>query len=353
MNFLSLRHINRKTVGSDFQLQDINFSAEKGKILALVGESGSGKTTLLRLISGLESPDSGFIYLDNKILFDKENFVVPEERNIGYVFQDYALFPHLTVKNNIRFGIDNLSSLEQEQRIEEMLDLVNLTDYADRYPSELSGGEQQRVAVARALAMQPKVLLLDEPFSNLDFIRRETLKTELKAILKKTETTAIFVTHDTTEALFLADKIIVLKEGKILQQGTPEKIYNLPVNKYVAAFFGKANLFETIISDKNYLLPFDINLKKLDTKRFDKVGICIRPHGFIIHENAKMQGVIEQIFFLGPVQELRIRVLFQERIYDFIVHTDPKTPHKAGQQINFDAMPEAVHFLLGEATTWD
>jgi iron(III) transport system ATP-binding protein len=353
MNFLTLAHIKKKTLGSDFQLQDINISIEKGKILALVGESGSGKTTLLRLISGLDTPDSGFITLDETPLFNTEIFVPAEQRSIAYVFQDYALFPHLTVKQNIAFGIDNLTATEQEHRVQEMIDLVNLSGYEDRYPNELSGGEQQRVAVARALAMQPKLLLLDEPFSNLDFIRRDTLKTELKNILRQTDTTAVFVTHDTTEALYLADKIVVMKDGRILQQGTPEKIYNFPVNKYVAAFFGKANLFETIISDERYLLPFAINLKKLDTTRYDKVGICIRPNGFVIKEGAAMKGIIEHVFFLGPVQELRVRVLFRERIYDFILHTDPATTYKVEQEIQFDAIPEAVHFLLGEATTWD
>jgi iron(III) transport system ATP-binding protein len=353
MSYLKLTHIEKKGLSSNFKLNDITFSVEKGQILALVGESGSGKTTLLRIISGLDTPDSGFITLDEQPIFDAQNFVAAEDRNIAYVFQDYALFPHLTVENNIRFGIDNLPAAEQKKRVSEMLELVNLTDFAGRYPNELSGGEQQRVAVARALAIQPKVLLLDEPFSNLDFIRRENLKTELKSILKKANTTAVFVTHDTTEALYLADKIIVMKEGKILQQGSPEKIYNFPVNQYVAAFFGKANFFETMISDENYLLPFDINLRKLDTKRYDRVGVTIRPNGFFIKEGAKMQGVIEEKYFLGTVIEFRIKVVFQERIYNFIVHTQPDSLYTVGQTIAFDAYPEAVHFLLGEATTWD
>jgi iron(III) transport system ATP-binding protein len=351
MSFLSLKHVCKKIAGSNFQLHDINFSVEKGKILALVGESGSGKTTLLRLISGLEIPDSGFIYLNGKTLFDKDQFVPPEKRNIGYVFQDYALFPHMSVKENIRFGIDRLTTTEQQQRIEKMLDLVNLSEYAERYPNELSGGEQQRVALARALAMQPDVLLLDEPFSNLDFIKREHLKTELKSILQKTHTTAVFVTHDTAEALFLADKIVVMKEGKILQQGSPEKIYHFPVNSYVAQFFGKANIFHTRISEGDYLLPFPV--KKIDVSRYDRVGICIRPNGFIIHDDARMEGTIEQVYFLGPVQELRIRVFFQESIYDFIIHTETKSVYHPGQSIRFDVLPEAVHFLLGEVSESD
>lgn len=353
MNYLTLEHIHKKTSGSDFKLHDISFSIEKGKTLALVGESGSGKTTLLRIISGLDNPDSGFITLDGQAIFSQQEYTPAEERNIAYVFQDYALFPHLNVEENIAFAIDHLGASEQNDRVAQMLDLVNMKDFADRYPNELSGGEQQRVAVARALAMKPKLILLDEPFSNLDAIRRDLLKTELKNILAKTNTTAIFVTHDTNEALYLAHKIIVLKEGKILQQGTPEKIYNFPVNKYVAAFFSKTNFFETIISDENYLLPFDINLRKLDTKRFDKVWVAIRPNGFYIDANAKMQGIIEGVSFLGTLQELKIRVLFRERIYDFVVHTDTKTIYTEGQIIFFDAFADAVHYLLGDATTWD
>jgi iron(III) transport system ATP-binding protein len=353
MSYLKLTHIEKKGLSSNFKLNDISFSVEKGNILALVGESGSGKTTLLRIISGLDTPDSGFITLEEQPIFDNENFVPAEKRNISYVFQDYALFPHLTVAENIRFGIDKLPAAAQKERLAAMLELVNLTDFADRYPNELSGGEQQRVAVARALAIQPKVLLLDEPFSNLDFIRRETLKTELKSILKKADTTAVFVTHDTTEALYLADKIIVLKDGKILQQGTPEKIYNFPVNQYVASFFGKANFYETVISDENYLLPFDINLRKLDLKRYDRVLVCVRPNGFNIAEGAKMSGTIEQQFFLGTVTELKVKTVFREREFYFTIHTNPKDIFTIGQSINFDVQPQAVHYLLGDATTWD
>lgn len=353
MSYLKLTHIEKKGLSSNFKLHDISFSVDKGNILALVGESGSGKTTLLRIISGLDTPDSGFITLDDQPIFDANNFVPAEKRNISYVFQDYALFPHLTVSENIRFGIDNLSSAKQKERIENVLELVNLTGFADRYPHELSGGEQQRVAVARALALQPKIILLDEPFSNLDFIRRETLKTELKNILKKAQTTAVFVTHDTTEALYLADKIIVLKDGKIQQQGSPEKIYNFPVNQYVASFFGKANFFETVISDEKYLLPFDINLRKLDLNRYDRVMVCVRPNSFFIKEGAKMSGIVEQSFFLGTVLELKVKTIFREREFNFTIHTNPKDVYTVGQTINFDVIADAVHFLLGDATTWN
>ncbi len=348
MNLLTLEHINKTTTGSDFQLTDISFTLGQGKILALVGESGCGKTTLLRIIAGLEIPDSGFLTLDNRMLFSKEQWVPSEQRNIGFVFQDYALFPHLTVKENISFGIDGLNTDERNKRLSEMLDLVDMKGYEDRYPGELSGGEQQRVALARALAMRPKVLLLDEPFSNLDYIKKEALKAELKLILEKTDTTTVFVTHDTTEALYLADKIIVLKDGKILQQGDSRKIYNFPINKYVAAFFGKANFFETTLSDQNRLLPFDINLKKINPDKHNKFGICIRPNGFVIHERAKMKGSITNIFFLGNLQELHVEFLFQEILYQFIIHTEPQTTYTIGQEINFEPLPEAVHFLLGD-----
>lgn len=348
MSFFTLTDINKKYQGTDFRLENISFSISRGMILALLGESGCGKTSLLRIISGLEIPDRGIIMLDGKILFDKSTYVPPEYRQIGYVFQDYALFPHLNVKENIRFGIEHLSKTEQQLRIQQMLELFDLTEYAHRYPSELSGGEQQRVALARALALQPALLLLDEPFSSLDIIRKETFKRELKSILQKTNATAIFVTHDTTEAMFLADKIIVLKEGKIMQQGHPEKLYRYPVNRYVASFFGKANFFETKISDKSQLLPFAINLKKIDVSRYDKVDICVRPDAFTIHEKGAISGVVERAVFLGPVLELYVRVLFSDKLFDFIIHTNTQVSYQPGEIIRFDVAAESVHFLLGE-----
>lgn len=198
-----------------------NFSLEisSGEIISIIGESGSGKSTILRLIAGLEIPESGIIKVKNRIMVDETTFINPEKRGIGMVFQDYALFPHKTVEGNVRFGLNALSSQKQKIRVEEVLHLVNLTAYKKRYPYELSGGQQQRVALARALAAKPALLLMDEPFSNLDRELQNKIRDELKILLKQTNTTTIFVTHDREDAKALADRIIILNKGEVVKTG--------------------------------------------------------------------------------------------------------------------------------------
>jgi iron(III) transport system ATP-binding protein len=212
---LSFRYRNSK---SD-TLKDVSFSMEKGEILSILGESGGGKSTVLRLIAGLETPGSGNLVIDNKVIFDNDTFALPEKRGIGMVFQDYALFPHMTVDENIKFGLNKFSKNDKEVRVREMLELVNLQDFGSRYPHELSGGQQQRVAIARALAPKPSVLLLDEPFSNLDAHLKSKIREELKEILNKAGITAIFVTHDREDVKSIADKVVVLKEGAVVKVG--------------------------------------------------------------------------------------------------------------------------------------
>ncbi len=191
-------------------IKDFTINIAKGEILSILGESGSGKSTVLRLIAGLEVPEKGIIKIDNKIMVDDHTFVPPEKRGVGMVFQDYALFPHMTVEENIRFGLLKMNRDEKERRLGEVLKLVNLEDYKTRYPYELSGGQQQRVALARALAPQPLLLLLDEPFSNLDKDLQEKIREELKVILRQTGTTTIFVTHDQDDSRAIADRIVIL-----------------------------------------------------------------------------------------------------------------------------------------------
>lgn len=203
-----------------------NFSLKiaSGEIISIFGESGSGKSTILRLIAGLEIPESGIIKVKNRIMVDDSNFVNPENRGIGMVFQDYALFPHKTVEGNIRFGLNRLSKPEQNARVKEVLGLVNLDAYIKRYPYELSGGQQQRVALARALASKPALLLMDEPFSNLDRELQNKIRDELNIILKQTSTTTIFVTHDREDAKALADRVIILNKGEIVKIGESKVI---------------------------------------------------------------------------------------------------------------------------------
>ncbi|WP_099189027.1 ABC transporter ATP-binding protein [Tepidibacter mesophilus] len=203
-----------------------NFSVgiKKGEIIAILGQSGSGKSTILRLISGLETPSLGYIKVDDRVLVDKDYFLQPEKRGVGMVFQDYALFPHMTVGQNIKFGLKNMQSKEKEIRVKEVLNLVELEGYEKRYPHELSGGQQQRIALARALAPQPSLLLMDEPFSNLDADLKSKIRKELKKIIDKSGITCIFVTHDKEDAINIAHRVILLEEGEIVKIGSPEDI---------------------------------------------------------------------------------------------------------------------------------
>ncbi len=222
--------------GKSYALKDVNFHIDRGHICAVVGESGSGKTTLIRLIAGLENPDNGEIFLNNNLVSSLKKVVQPEKRNIGMVFQEYALFPHLNVIENVLYGLKK--NKDKKERALEVIQLVGLTDFEKRYPHELSGGQQQRVALARALAPNPSLLILDEPFSNLDAMMRHQLRNEVFNIIKKTGVTAIFVTHDTQDALAVADEILILQEGQLIQKDEASKLYNKPQSIYVASLFG-------------------------------------------------------------------------------------------------------------------
>ncbi len=226
---------------------------EQGEIGCFLGYSGCGKTTALRAIAGLEQSRGGTIYLNNQRLTEKtarQSFAVaPAKRGMGMVFQDYALFGHLSVAKNIAFGLNKWSATDKKARVAEMLSLVELTEHADKRPNELSGGQQQRVALARALAPKPKLLLLDEPFSNLDVVLRESLAMNVRDILKRTNTTAILVTHDQNEAFALADKVGVMDKGRLVQWARPSELYHEPVSPFVAEFVGEGAMIDGIIKE--------------------------------------------------------------------------------------------------------
>lgn len=223
-------------------VSEVSFALPEGGLMALVGESGSGKTTLLRLLAGLETPDQGEIRLEDRLLSSPRRVIPPEQRGIGLVFQHHALFPHLSVAANITYGLRRLPAAARQDKLRQLLDLTGLGQHAGRYPHELSGGEKQRVALARALAPEPRVLLLDEPFSSLDARLRQRMREETRRLLRQQGVTAIFVTHDTQDALSIADHLVVLKEGRVQQQGRPAEIYQQPANAYTAAFFGPCNV---------------------------------------------------------------------------------------------------------------
>ncbi|QYM71730.1 ABC transporter ATP-binding protein [Pseudochrobactrum sp. Wa41.01b-1] len=236
----------QKWLGGLQILKGASFTAERGSIVALLGASGSGKTTLLRCIAGLEQPEIGHIRIGDKIALDDKKRILlpPEKRNIGLVFQSYALWPHRTVMENVGYGLKlrGVSKLDMEQRIHHILERLGLSHLADRYPSQLSGGQQQRVAICRALVYEPRVLLLDEPLSNLDAKLREEARYWIRKLILDLEICAILVTHDQTEALAAADRILLLQNGQIVQEGTPHEIYSNPTSFYAADFLGANNI---------------------------------------------------------------------------------------------------------------
>ncbi|WP_375561377.1 ABC transporter ATP-binding protein [Bernardetia sp. OM2101] len=266
----------------NYAVNDVSFSLQKGETLALLGESGSGKTTLLRMIAGLEKPSEGSIILQNKSVFDNKNsiFVKPEKRNVGLFFQHYALFPHLTVFENIAYGLSSklYNKSQKKDRVSEMLSLVELPNYEKRFPHELSGGQQQRIALARALAPKPELLLLDEPFSNLDEQLKGEVRQQIKTILEKTQTTTILVTHDLQDALSLSDKLAVMRNGKIEQLDSPQKLYQNPLTKYVATLFGEIQqLSESEYTRPEWIEILDKNPKienqtHLETIKIEKIN---------------------------------------------------------------------------------
>jgi putative spermidine/putrescine transport system ATP-binding protein/putrescine transport system ATP-binding protein len=238
---LELHHVSKR-YGSAPAVIDVSFSVQSGQILALLGPSGCGKTTTLRMIAGFVEPDEGSIAIGGRDMGD----VRPHERNVGLVFQDYALFPHLTVEQNVAYGLRQRGDAKEavSRRVSEMLSLVHLDGFGDRRPAGLSGGQQQRVALARAMAITPEVMLLDEPLSALDAKLRQELRFELKQILQAAHCTTLIVTHDQEEAMSLADEIIVMDHGRILQQGNAAAIYHSPRTRAVAEFIGRTNWFE-------------------------------------------------------------------------------------------------------------
>ncbi len=252
-----------KQFGAVEAVKNISLQADEGEFITLLGPSGCGKTTTLRLLAGFEQPDSGTIRIGSEIVASENRFLPAEKRHVGMVFQDYALFPHLNVLDNIAFGLKG-DKKEKSKRAEEMMDLVGLGDFGLRMPYELSGGQQQRVALARALAPQPEILLLDEPFSNLDASLRTQVRGEVRAILRASGTTTVFVTHDQEEALSLSDRVAVIFDGELHQMGAPFELYTRPSTRQVASFVGEANFIkasangtvaETILGKVRLLTP--------------------------------------------------------------------------------------------------
>ncbi len=283
-----------KSYGKEVVVKNLDLLVEPGEFLTILGPSGCGKTTTLRMIAGLEEPNQGSITLDDTVVFSRNEGVVipPEARNLGLIFQSYALWPHMTVEKNITLALkeQKISKDEIASRLANALDMVQLTGYAERYPSELSGGQQQRVAVARLIALRPTILLMDEPLSNLDAKLRTEMRASLKRLHRDLDATTVYVTHDQIEALTLSDRVIIMNEGQIMQEGSPYDIYHHPTNIFVAEFIGDPgiNLFEgNIENGKLNCGGISIPLPSNISNNNGRLTVGVRPEKIEVSESKK------------------------------------------------------------------
>lgn len=288
--------------GDHTVVHNMNLHLAQGEIGCLLGPSGCGKTTLLRTIAGFERTTSGEILLADQLVSSTTLQLAPEKRNIGMVFQDFALFPHLTIANNIRFGIRHLSADAQQQRISELLTLINLENFEDRYPHQLSGGQQQRIALARSLAPKPHLLLMDEPFSSMDSELREELAHQVRKIIKHENITAILVTHDQKEAFTMADSIGVIEQGKLIQWDTGYNLYHQPATVFIADFIGQGVLINGLVITKNTVetsLALLTGIVPEGCKVGCRVKILVRPDDILHDDDSPQTARIIDRDFLG------------------------------------------------------
>jgi len=305
-------------------LRNINLELEKDKIACLLGPSGSGKTTLLKLIAGLEKVQKGKIFFKDKLVSSKNTHLKTEQRKIGFLFQDYALFPHLTVKKNLQFAIKNKKTSHD---ISEIMEVIKLSSSLNKYPHELSGGEQQRVALARSIIARPNLLLLDEPFSSLDLNLKEEVRDDTLHLLQKSNISVLVVTHDPFEAMFISNKIYIMtKEGEIVQSGSPKDLYNNPVSSYVANFFGETNKFNGIVKNCKVETPVGTidTPKDLESK---KVEIYIRPEAINLSEEKTpvngIKGTVMASKLMGTYSFVHLSVLSEN---NEVVHVHSHMP---------------------------
>jgi len=312
---LSIQAISKAIAGNQI-LKNVSLDVKEHEFVAILGSSGSGKTTLLRLISGFDSPDSGEIRIGGQQVFAKGVNVSAEERRVGYVPQDAALFPHLSVAKNIEFGLNKLPAAQRSARVAELLKLVDLVGYEDRMPDQLSGGQRHRVALARALAPKPQLILLDEPFSSLDAELRVRLREDVRNVITKTGTTAILVTHDQEEALSIASRVAILRDGEFAQIGNQSEIYQAPADVEMATFLGDSVIINGVIKDDKVVTDLGL-LTPLNKVANGATGrVAIRPENFYLQPNPKGEGEVigRQYFGHDALVEVKLpKLVIQAR----------------------------------------
>ncbi|WP_323676798.1 ABC transporter ATP-binding protein [Halorubellus sp. PRR65] len=335
-----------KVFGPECAVDELSLSVRDGELLTLLGPSGCGKTTTLRMLAGLERPDGGEVRLNDRVIADGDGrFRKPEHRDVGIVFQNFALFPHLTVAENVAFGLQDRDDAATAARVDELLDLVGLEAQRESKPAQLSGGQQQRVALARSLAPEPSVLLLDEPFSNLDVRLREQMREEVRAILKEAGVTAVSVTHDQEEALSISDRVAVMHDGDVEQAGTPEKVFQHPESRFVASFLGQASFLtghfargavETALGD------FPASMVEGLTTEYEnaEVDLLVRPDDLRatpVESDAGGNGEIIYRQYMGPSFVYRVRLDSGDVVHCQHNHV---TDFELGQRVNVELVAD-------------
>lgn len=342
---------NKKQPQDVIAVNDFTFEIEDGTLIGLLGPSGCGKSTTLNLLSGLQKPTSGRIFFGDDDVTD----LPAENRGVGLVFQNYALYPHLTVRQNITFPLENrkgkekLSREEMDKMALETAKLVQIDGLMDRKPNELSGGQQQRVAIARALVKQPRILLLDEPLSNLDARLRLQTREEIRRIQRSTGITTIFVTHDQEEAMSISDLIVVMKDGVVHQIGKPQEVYDDPVDEFVAKFLGTPpiNMFDGEIKDGRLYIGAEAVLDTPDLAD-ESVNVAVRPEGFVVSENGKFTCELERVEVMGrDISIVSNHSLSQNENIRSIVGSE-NIKGLSGEKVKFDLKPTKVHVFRKE-----
>ena len=337
-----------KSYGDLPVVQDVTFQVEKGHILALLGPSGCGKTTTLRLVAGFEILNSGSVAIDGALVAGGGLHVPPEKRRVGMVFQDYAIFPHMSVAQNVGFGLPR--SAGQQQRVAKMLDFVGLDGLGERMPHELSGGQQQRVALARALAPEPSVLLLDEPFSNLDATLRAEVRHEVKDLLRRSATTAVFVTHDQEEALFIGDEIAVMNKGHLEQVGTAEEVFHHPQTRFVAEFVGQTDMLPGRALGQELETPLGRLPLDVPLPAGTAVDVAVRPDDIKLEEDAEGNARILSRQFQGIAYLYLVQLAdgsivrsWQSHRIDYAPDTIVQAMLRPGHTLNYFMDGRAIH----------